>query len=162
MHAQALRFLGASLLAAVAAAVLGCASTRGAGGAGQGGASTKTAALPGTPGCFWLRNFDGAWTVLNDSELIVHAPSFSEPYLIRLFEPVTTLGFDERLGFQDVEHTGMICDGAMDNLVVPKWQPHLVPIVAVRKLTVAQERQLLIDNHLKPPTSKPGATHSPR
>ncbi|MGH8290141.1 MAG: DUF6491 family protein [Steroidobacteraceae bacterium] len=160
MKARALRLATIGLLAVVAGAMLGCASTHGAG-----ANSPKTAALPGTPGCFWLRNFDGSWTVLNDSELIVYVPMYSQPYLIKLFAPVPNLKFDERLGFQDVEHSGMICDGEMDNLAVPHWGPGRIPIVAVRKLTVPEERSLLVENHLKPPPgSHPskgnhGATH---
>jgi len=155
MHTQSLRFIRIGLVAAAAAALLGCASTQGVAYApNKAAASRKVAALPGTPGCFWLRNFQGSWTVLNDSELIVYVPLYSQPYLIKLFEPIPNLKFDQRLGFADIERTGMICESSMDDLVVPHWQPHRIPIVAVRKLTAAQERQLLIANHLKPP---PGA-----
>jgi Family of unknown function (DUF6491) len=161
MQARPLRLIAISLLGAAAAALLGCASTEGVTGA-KGQAS---AALPGTPGCFWLRDFDGSWTVLNDSELIVYVPMYSQPYLIKLFAPVPNLKFDQRLGFQDVEHSGMICDGEVDNLAVPHWGPRRIPIVAVRKLTVPEERSLLLENHIKlPPGSHPskgddGATH---
>jgi hypothetical protein len=155
MRAQTARRIGFGLIAAAAAALLGCAthptrspapSTASAAAAGA-----KTAALPGKPGCFWLQNFDGSWTVLNNSELIVYAPVFSRPYLIKLFEPVLTLKFAQRLGFVDVEHSGMICNSAMDELIVPHWQPRRVPIVAVRQLTRPQERQLLVENHLAVP-----------
>ncbi|MGA7538265.1 MAG: DUF6491 family protein [Steroidobacteraceae bacterium] len=159
--ARPLRLIAISLLGAAAAALLGCASSQGATGAkGQ-----TSAALPGTPGCFWLRDFDGSWTVLNDSELIVYVPMHSQPYLIKLFAPVPDLKFDQRLGFQDIEHSGMICDGEMDNLAVPHWEPRRMPIVAVRKLTVPEERSLLVENHIKlPSASHPskgnhGATH---
>ncbi len=112
--------------------------------------------LPGKPACFWLDNFDGSWTVLNDSELIVYAPFYSQPYLIKLFEPVPDLKFHERLGFDAAEGTGSVCDGAMDDLVVPHWEPHRVPILAVRQLTVPEERHLLAENHIKlPPGAKP-------
>jgi hypothetical protein len=160
MQARALRLVTVGLLAVVAGSMLGCASTQNAGVAN----SRKTAALPGTPGCFWLRDFDGSWTVLNDSELIVYVPMDSDPYLIKLFAPVPNLKFDQRLGFQDVEHSGMICDGELDNLAVPHWGPGRIPIVAVRKLTVPEERNLFIENHLKPPPAphpskgKQGAT----
>jgi hypothetical protein len=161
VQAPSLRFLAISLLAATAGALVGCASTQGASGAN----GETTATLPGTPGCFWLRDFDGSWTVLNDSELIVYVPMYSQPYLIKLFAPVPNLKFDQRLGFQDVEHSGMICDGAMDNLAVPHWGPRRIPIVAVRKLTVPEERSLLVENHIKlPPGPHPAkgnqdATH---
>lgn len=153
MHARRPpRFMGIGLLAVVALVLLGCASTQPPRPAANGGAAGgKTAALPGKPGCFWLHDFQGSWTVLNESELIVYAPFYSQPYLIKLFEPVPDLKFDERLGFADAEHTGMICDGSMDDLVVPHWQPHRIPIVAVRQLTASEARHLLAVNHIKPP-----------
>jgi len=148
MQARPLRCLAIGLLAVAPGALLGCASTQGAGHAN----GPTTAALPGTPACFWLRDFDGSWTVLNDSELIVYAPMYSQPYLIKLFAPVPNLKFDQRLGFQDVEHSGMICDGEVDNLAVPNWRRGRIPIVAVRKLTAPEVRGLLIENHIKPPS----------
>jgi hypothetical protein len=45
----------------------------------------------------------------------------------------------------------MICNDTMDDLVVPHWEPHRVPIVAVRKLTVREADRLLAENHIKPP-----------
>lgn len=169
MRARPLRCLVVCLLATALAALSGCASSPSSQGAGVaavlGSKSHKAAALPGKPGCFWLSNFDGSWTVLNESELIVYAPSYSRPYLIKLFEPVPPLKFRERLGFENIEHAGMICDGAMDNLVVPHWEPARVPIVAVRELTSSQAQHLLAANHIKmPERSKPAkgnqiATH---
>jgi len=161
LQARRLRCIAIALLAAAAVVLCGCASSPSSQGAGVaailGSNSRKeAAALPGTPACFWLPNFDGSWTVLNDSELIVYAPLYSQPYLIKLFAPVPTLKFDEHLGFAASEHTGMICDDAMDELVVPRWEPHRVPIVAVHKLTMPQARQLLAENHIKlPPLAKP-------
>jgi Family of unknown function (DUF6491) len=154
MQARLPRWMAFALLATAAGALLGCASIPGA--AHEGASAQKSAALPGKPGCFWLRDFDGSWTVLNDQELIVYAPLQTRPYLIKLFAPVPGLKFDQRLGFQDVEHSGMICNGELDNLVVPHWAPHLIPIVAVRRLSAAQERQLLAENHInRPPRSAP-------
>lgn len=155
MQVRPPRWIALGVLLASAATLLGCASTPGAPHARAG--AQNTAALPGKPGCFWLRDFDGSWTVLNDQELIVHVPLQTQPYLIKLFAPVPALKFDQRLGFQDVEHSGMICDGELDNLVVPHWAPHLIPIVAVRRLSGPQERRLLADNHIKlAPRSQPG------
>lgn len=158
MRASSPRWIVLSLLAATAAGLWGCASNRsspssqGAAVAANLGSTGQSAApLPGTPGCFLLSLFDGSWTVLNESELIVYAPSESQPYLIKLFAPVPTLKFRQRLGFADTGHSGMICDDAMDALVVPNWEPGHVPIVAVRKLTVPQARHLLAENHIAPP-----------
>jgi hypothetical protein len=41
--------------------------------------------------CFWKSNFQGDWTVLNDSTLILHAPLPKDLYIIKLFEPVPRL-----------------------------------------------------------------------
>ena len=113
-----------------------------------------TAALPGTPGCFWLRNFEGSWTALNQRELLVYAPLSSPPYLVQLFAPVPTLQFAERLGFEDVERTGMICNNAQDDVIIPNWTPHRVPITAVRQLTRPEARALMQSNGLKVPADK--------
>ena len=165
MRARSLRFIGICLLAAAGAALCGCASSpssQGAGFAAFLGANRHTAAaLPGKPGCFWLHDFDGSWTVLNDRELIVYAPFYSQPYLVKLFSPVPTLRFHERLGFADPERSGRICNGAMDDLVVPHWQPNRVPIVAVRALSLPEERTQLAQNHIKPRADARGAKGRP-
>ena len=148
LHVAALGVLAAGL-----AGLIGCASTPPA--AAQGGAAAPharaAATLPGTPSCFYLINFEGSWTVLSEDELIIYAPLYSNPYLIKLFEPIPNLKFDQRLGFYDVERTGMICDNADDDLVVPNWQPHRIPIVAVHQLTVAQADDLLRAHGIKVP-----------
>ena len=130
------------VLAAIAA---GCAATA------QSPASrtnldnlTKVENLPGKPSCFWRSGFQGDWTVLNDSTLIVHAPMPKDAYVIKLFEPVFSLSFKQGLGFEDKEHTGQICNNGNDYLVVPDWQPPQVPIVAVHALTAAEQDQLLL------------------
>jgi Family of unknown function (DUF6491) len=104
---------------------------------------TKLENLPGKPACFWKSNFQGDWTVLNDSTLIVQAPLPRDVYVIKLFEPVFDLSFKQRLGFEDREHTGQICNDGDDYLVVPDWQPPQVPIVAVHALTMAEHDHLL-------------------
>lgn len=150
MHARspcrlAVRLLSVAALGAALAGVASCASTTSAGAGATGGPAEgrQTAALPGKPGCFFLINFEGSWTVLDDSELIVYAPLYNNPYYIKLFEPIPNLAFDQRLGFLDVERTGMICNDAMDDLLVPHWQPHDIPIIAVRQLTPAEADRLL-------------------
>ena len=52
---------------------------------------TLLANLPGKPACFWKSNFQGDWTVLNDSTLIVRAPLAQDAYVVKLFEPVFDL-----------------------------------------------------------------------
>lgn len=161
MQARLLRCIAIAMLTAAFAGLWSCASSPSSQGVGLaadlGSTREEASTLPGKPGCFRLSDFNGSWTVLNDGELVVYAPLYSRPYLVKLFDPVPTLRFHERLGFADVEGTGMICDGTIDELVVPHWEPHRVPIVAVRELTVPQARRLLAENHIKPPRGqRPG------
>lgn len=135
---------------AMAAVALGCATTAQPPPSGAKPANpsklanlTKAANLPGKPACFWKANFQGDWTVLNDSTLIVHAALPQDAYVIKLFEPVFGLGFRLRLGFVDREHTGQICDQGDDYLQVPGGQPPQVPITAVRALTASEQNELL-------------------
>jgi Family of unknown function (DUF6491) len=104
---------------------------------------TKVENLPGKAACFWKSSFQGDWTVLNDSTLIVHAPLSKDAYAIKLFEPVFSLSFKQALGFEDRERTGQICNNGNDYLQVPGSEPSQVPIVAVHKLTADEEDQLL-------------------
>ncbi|HTV95127.1 MAG TPA: DUF6491 family protein [Steroidobacteraceae bacterium] len=135
--------IGAAL-GALAAIAVGCATTtQPPPSAAKLANLTKLANLPGKPACFWRSNFQGDWTVLNDSTLIVRAPLPKDIYVVKLFEPVFNLSFRQRLGFEDREHTGQICDNGDDYLTVPGWQPPQVPIVAVRALTTAEQNELL-------------------
>jgi hypothetical protein len=144
------------LLALVVLASGGCAGTPREGAGNTAPGASTTAGLPGQPGCFWLRNFDGSWTALNQRELLVYAPLTSPPYLVQLFEPIPTLKFAERLGFEDVEHSGQICDRAQDDAIIPNWTPHRVPITAVRQVTRQEARRLMLANGLKVPPQKAG------
>ena len=102
----------------------------------------KQIPLLGKPGCFYLRTFND-WTVLDESNLLVHAPLEKNAYQVKLFQPVFGLGFHIALGFEDVEHTGRICDASRDYLVVRDYTPPRIPIVAVRELTMDEQAQLL-------------------
>jgi hypothetical protein len=134
MHSRWLRHSAAAWVALMLSA---CASTH-----GRTGPAAASAGLPGTPDCFWLRSvYD--WTVLNNSELIVHAPLAQDAYLVKLFQPVFDLDFHLGLGFEDVEHTGRICGPSSDYLLVPHYVPPRIPIVAVQRLTAAEQVQLL-------------------
>ena len=119
---------------------------------------TRPENLPGKPGCFWKSNFQGDWTVLNDSTLIVHAPMARDAYVVKLFVPVFDLGFKEALGFEDRTHSGQICDNGDASLEVPGWQPPQVPILAVHSLTPAEEDQLLRTAGKPLPHRKPAAS----
>lgn len=139
----------------LAAGIAGCSQANSTGAVNRVAQTSNTpahapAALPGQPACFWLMNFNGSWMVLSQTEIIVYAPMYSEPYLIELMQPVMTLKFAESLGFYDVEGSGQICNGTMDDLVVPNWTPHRIPIIAVRRLTVSQANALLVQHGLRP------------
>lgn len=156
MQVRAL-FLNAAVCA-LAAVTVGCATTsQSAASREQLANLTKLANLPGKPGCFWKANFQGDWTVLNDSTLIVRAPLRQDAYVIKLFEPVFDLGFRQRLGFVDREHAGQICNDGDDYLEVPGAQPPRVQITAVRALTSAEQSELLQAAGLSEPRSRTAA-----
>jgi hypothetical protein len=134
------------LLACAALAAAGCAITA--------APSQRAAApLPGTDACVFIRNvYD--WDVIDSSTLIVYAPMRKDPYLVKLFAPVFDLDFKQRVGFEDGDHSGMLCGNGAANLVVgDEIGPQRVPIVAFRKLTVEQAKQLL--TRAKRPASAP-------
>lgn len=130
------RLMRTAAAAALAVMAVACATTH------PPAPPTPTAALMGTPGCFWLRNVVD-WTVLDNSDLIVHAPLARDAYLVKLFEPVFDLKFRLNLGFNDVERTGLICGPNRDYLLVSHYSPPQIPIIAVQKLTSAEQVQLL-------------------
>ncbi len=115
----------------------------------SGQTAANTANLPGKPGCFFIANVSGpqgaSWTVVDDSTLIMKVPAVQSgtPYLIKLMFPVFDLPLHLSLGFQDIEHTGQICDGSRDNLIVRHYQPASDPIVAVRQLSPDEVASLL-------------------
>jgi hypothetical protein len=122
---------------------------------------TKLENLPGKPACFWKSNFQGDWTVLNDSTLIVRAPLPNDIYVIKLFEPVFSLSFHQALAFEDKEHAGQICNNGDDYLLIPDGQPPRVPIVAVRALTAPEQDQLLQAAGLPVPHPRTAAQPAP-
>jgi hypothetical protein len=144
MQAMRTRLPRLLAVATLVAAAAGCATSA--------RTSAPQAALPGKPACFFMRNFLGDWTVLSDTSLIVSTPpARQDAYLIKLFAPITGLRFYQSLGFEDVEHTGQICDSSEDDLVVRGRQQPPMPIVAVRLITPVEQRQLLQAAGLKVP-----------
>jgi len=130
-------------LAALAAILAGCATPASASPArALLDKLTRLENLPGKPGCFWKSSFQGDWTVLNDSTLIVHAPMARDAYLIKLFESVPDLGFKESLAFEDRMGLGRICDDGNNFLLVPGWQLP-IPIAAVHALGAGEQDELL-------------------
>jgi hypothetical protein len=158
-----IRLLRSAALAAAAAIAVACATTATA---PKQAIPADTANLPGTPACFWLRNVWG-WTVLNNSELIVQAPTDRNAYLVKLFAPVFDLDYRVGLGFRSVEHTGLICGPSRDYLIVRGYAPPRMPIVAVQRLTAAEQVQLLqaakrpVPRGLLPPATPPAPPPPP-
>jgi hypothetical protein len=116
--------------------------------------SHPAAPLPGTDACVFMSEVSD-WVVVDASTLIVYAPMRTDPYLLKLFEPVPELSFKQRVGFEDSDHDGRLCGNGADYLVVRDDSvPLRVPIVAFRKLTPEQAKQLL-------PAAKTPAGQSP-
>src|SRR6185437_247026 len=122
VHMQAVRFSCAAV-ALSAVGVVACASS----GRPEARMAANTASLPGKPACFFIASVRGgagaSWTVLDNSTLIMKVPAVQAgtPYLIKLMYPVFDLPLHINLGFQDVDHTGQICNDSRDNLVVPHY-----------------------------------------
>jgi hypothetical protein len=139
------------VLAMVAATA--CAS----GGAGP---HPPAAPLPGKDACVFMSEvFD--WVVIDPSTLIVYAPTRKDAYLLKLFEPEPELNYKERVGFEDSDHDGMLCGNGGDYLVLrDDIAPRRVPIVAFRKLSPEQARQLLPAP--RAPVTQPGSSQAPQ
>jgi hypothetical protein len=151
MSARSARSTVGLALALTALGAAGCATTGTP-------ARQASAPLPGTDACVFLSTvYD--WEVVDPTTLIVYAPMRKDPYLLKLFEPVVDLDFKQRVGFEDSDHSGMLCGNGIDYLVVRGDIPWRVPIVAFRKLSVDQARQLLASS--KQAAGKPGANQSP-
>lgn len=131
----------ATTLAIAVSVVAGCASMHRTGAAGS-----TARALPGTPACFFRRNFIGSWQVLNNSSLILYTlPADRGAYLVELFQPVVGLKFNLRLGLFNVQRTSQICGNGTSYLLVPGNTPGRVLITQVRKLTPPERDQLLAE-----------------
>jgi hypothetical protein len=121
-------------LAALAAAACSTTAT---------GSHPAAAPLPGTDACVFMSSVSD-WVVVDASTLIVYAPLRKDAYLLKLFEPVPELNFKQRVGFEDSDHDGRLCGDGGDYLVVrDDATPMRVPIVAFRKLTPEEAKQLL-------------------
>ena len=153
MPAQAPQYAALMALAVGALAADGCTAMRAQ-------PAHAAAPLPGTDACVFMRNVND-WEVVDASTLIVYAPMRKDPYLLKLFEPVFDLDFKLRVGFEDSDHDGQLCGNGGDNLVIrDEVGPQRVPIVAFRKITPEQAKQLLAAARpaaTKPAASKPAA-----
>jgi hypothetical protein len=130
-------------LALTAVAASGCASSRAA-------SQRAATALPGTDACVFIRNIND-WQVIDSTTMIVYAPLRNDAYLLKLFAPVADLDFKERVGFEDSDHNGQLCGSGADLVVRDEIGARRTPIVAFRRLTPEQLRQLL------PPAKSPAA-----
>jgi hypothetical protein len=147
MSYRSLRYL---LLGLLGLCLAGCASQP----------RRDLANLPGKNACFWTRTlFD--WTVVNDSTILVHAPSPRDAYLIELFYPIPGLTLDEVvLGFQGGDgEPGQFC---RENgyVIVPGPVRDREPVIAVQALTPDEAKQLLASTRGRAPhrvASKPAA-----
>ncbi|HEY6453383.1 MAG TPA: DUF6491 family protein [Steroidobacteraceae bacterium] len=117
------------------------------------------APLPGTETCIFKRTvYD--WVALDDSTLIVYAPTRQDPYLVKLFAPVTDLTFRQALGFEDLERNGQLCKG--DYVVTRGEIPGRMAISAVRKLSPEQAQQLRAPTHHGAAPAQPSAAPAPQ
>jgi hypothetical protein len=114
-----------------AAAAAGCANTV--------PAKSATPPLPGKDACVFTVNLTD-WVVLDDSTLIVYGPVHKEPYLVKLFAPVTGLQFRQSLGFESTAHNGQLCSG--DYVLARGDIPQRMPIAALRAISPEQAKQL--------------------
>jgi Family of unknown function (DUF6491) len=127
------RFAAMSLAACALALGAACASNPSAAHAAQ-------VPLPGKNACIFTVELSD-WVVLDDSTLIVYAPLHRQPYLLKLFAPITGLSFHESLGFEDSEHNGQLCRG--DYVLARGELPQRMPISALQRISPEQAKQLL-------------------
>jgi hypothetical protein len=132
------------------AGVAGCAHSGGA------SPAPSTATLAGTEQCLFASQVRN-WQTLDDSTLLVEAPTGGNVYLFKLFGPVAGLQFQESLAFIDGNHDGRLCSMG-DSLAVGRPTPQEVPIIAVRLLTreeAAALRKPLAGAAKQPKSSSP-------
>ena len=121
-----------AFLSVAAMAAAGCAAS-------VAPSNPPRASLPGTETCIFTANlFD--WVVLDDTTLIVYAPTRKDAYLVKLFAPVIDLDFHQTLGFEDTAHNGELCAG--DDLIARGSVPRRMAISAVRSLSPQQAKDL--------------------
>ena len=145
MPATSIRRAALLWLALGALAAAGCATSRAPPG-------RAAAPLPGTDACVFISNISD-WVVIDSSTMIVYAPLPKDAYLLKLFAPVPELDFKQRVGFEDSDHNGQMCGNGDDLVVRDEISARRMPIVAFRKLTPEQARQLLPPG--KSPAPKP-------
>lgn len=122
-------------LALSALAAAGCATRR---------AQPERAAapLPGTDACVFINSVSD-WVVIDSTTMVVYAPLRQDAYLLKLFAPEAELNFKQRLGFEDSDHNGQLCGNGDDLVVRDEISARRMPIIAFRKLTPEQAKQLL-------------------
>ena len=133
MSVRGFRYLPLGLLGLLGLCLVGCASQP----------KQAAAPLPGKNACFWTSTIYD-WTVINDSTILVHAPSPRDAYLVKLFYPIPGLTLDQvSLGFQGGDgEPGQFC---RENgyVISPGPVREREPVIAVHALTPGEAKQLL-------------------
>jgi hypothetical protein len=60
-----------------------------------------------------------SWRVLDDTHLVIWAPTQKDAYLLELMTPLQDLNFTAKLAFIDRDNNGMICGDGSDQIAVP-------------------------------------------
>jgi Family of unknown function (DUF6491) len=139
------------LLALGALAAAGCATSRTQ-------PERVAAPWPGTDACVFISNVSD-WDVIDATTMIVYAPLRKDAYLLKLFAPLPELNFKQRVGFEDSDHNGQLCGNGDYLLIRDEVSSRRMPIVAFRKLTPEQAKQLLQAG--KSPAAKPDSEQPP-
>jgi len=74
-----------------------------------------------------------SWRVLDDTHLVIWAPTRKDAYLLELMTPLQDLNFTEKLAFIDRDRNGMICGDGDDQIAVPdsslaSWPARIVSL----------------------------------
>lgn len=142
-------------VAAIAAGVSACAGSRPLTSNTQAAApDAQSASLPGKPGCFSIDEVSD-WTILNDAQLIVHAPTQQDAYLVQLGQPVIDINMHKQLGWEVPDRSGKVCDGSRDNVIVEYNSPPRVAIQAVHQLTMPEQAALVSQAGTRVATIRP-------
>ncbi|HEX4051284.1 MAG TPA: hypothetical protein VHY19_10440 [Steroidobacteraceae bacterium] len=104
----------------------------------------ELSSLPGKEACFWMHSIFN-WAVLDDSTLLVEAPTSQTPFLVKLFRPMPGMTTD-RVGFDSGRpRAGLFCVNSYVFVRGPARAapPDYAPAIAVRALTPVQAKELL-------------------
>jgi len=90
-------------------------------------------AIRGSDCVFFRSVYD--WTVLDDHNMVIWAPSHRDAYQIYMLTPLVGLDFNFKLGFVDRDHDGQLCGFSRDEIIVPdRGFPQRSTITAMKRL----------------------------